>query len=898
MAGVINVITKKNLDGGVINVYGDASQYGGGNQYDVNMAWGKIFDKGYFNVAFDYYDQEALTASQRPDTACAADYEFDAQGHPVDRPALGQAKQCFNKFVDAFETPLNAQADGATFNGGNMILIPTAPGVTYPGTQQGNSDGHGNPVPAGFEREDRSGFPATFPYDNFSTPDFGKSDVVSPSRTYTLTGRAGIDLSADTTLYGDFLLNRRQSSQFGVFQLFPDIFAGMDNVPASLNFDPHTGTFPVGPVLLPIIPKPSFEGQSVDYYNLDAGLKGKLPEGPIFGGWDWDLHARDSRSDGTYTYSFVYNDRIAATDGLGAGPSTTTTAVCNQNQISISAHQKGGQCSTLGPNGIPWLDPNVLAGKLTPAEQAFLFGEEQGHTTYDEYDFEANMTGDLFSLPAGKVSAAIGADYRHSHLHDAPGFNELQNNLWGQESAGVTQGSDAVKEVFGEIEAPLVKGAPFMKSLDLQASARYTSYDLGGSNATWKVGLNWEITDWLRLRATEGTSFRAPALYELFLASQTGFLPQTSVDPCVNYQDSGNANLIKNCASVGVPVGYAGNGSSVSVTTSGGGGNLKSETSKATTFGFIFTPKFTDFSLAVDYTAISVNNEIFKFGSGNIAARCYDSANFPNSPFCSLLTRDEDASDPRFLQILTVNDSYVNVSTQNERAIDVTARWRHDFGIGRLEVDTQLTWDLQNTTQLFPGTPQPNYSGTTFAFKGPSFAGLTNVRFDHGPWTVLWTIQFIGEGSDRDQDLLGSTAPSTRYSSMCTNSTTGTLVAPCTTLLGLNGGTIKVAPVTVFEKNYVEFTSYHHLSIRRTWDTLQVTAGVQNVFNERPPGRFVRRVPQHRHRGAQRIRHGRPALLPDHQQEILTSQTPRDTRRGGGKHPAAPSFPQNGFQPI
>ena len=36
-------------------------------------------------------------------------------------------------------------------------------------------------------------------------------------------------------------------------------------------------------------------------------------------------------------------------------------------------------------------------------------------------------------------------------------------------------------------------------------------------------------------------------------------------------------------------------------------------------------------------------------------------------------------------------------------------------------------------------------------------------------------------------------------------------------------------------KSYVEFTSYHSLSLRRTWDTLQVTAGVQNLFNERPP---------------------------------------------------------------
>ena len=792
VAGVINVITKKNLDGGVINAFSDISQYGGGNQYDVNGGWGKVFDKGYFNLSFDYYDQERLKADQRPDTACASDNEFDAQGHPVDRPSTNpnEPKQCFNLFADAFETPDNAQRFGATFNGGTLILIPQVPGVNYPGTQQGNSDAFGNPIPAGFVREDRAGFPATYPYDNFSSKLYDNSDVLSAYKLFTVTGRAGIDLSADTTLYGDFLLNRRISSQNGDRQFFPDVFADMDNVPASLH--DNGVTFPVGPVLLPIMPAPFDTAQRVDYYNADVGLKGKLPDMPVLGGWDWDLHARDSHDAGTYSYLFIYNDRVNAIDGLGTPipghPSPTTTSVCNQNQITISSHAKGGQCSTLGPNGFPLLNSAELSGKLTPAEKAFLFGDEQGHTNFDEYEFQANITGDLLSLPAGKLSVALGADYRHSKIDDTPGPEELANNLWGQTSAGVTAGSDAVKEAYAEIEAPLVKGLPFMKSLDFQGSARYTSYDIGGSNSTWKVGLNWQLNDWLRIRGTEGTSFRAPELYELFLGNQTGFLPQGSVDPCINYQDSGNANLIKNCASVGVPVGYTGNGSSVQVTTGGGAGHLKAETSKATTFGFILTPTFTDFSLAVDYTDIVVNNEVQPFGAATIASQCYTSSNFPNNGFCGLLVRDEDPTSTRFLQILTVNSSYVNVATQTERAIDVTARWRHDFDLGRLEVNTQMTWDLENTTQTFAGVPTPNYSGTTFAFKGPSFVDLTNVRFDHGPWTVLWTIQMIGEGSDRD--LLGSQVNSTRYSSMCKNSTTGSLVAPCTTLLGLNGGTI------------------------------------------------------------------------------------------------------------
>ena len=43
------------------------------------------------------------------------------------------------------------------------------------------------------------------------------------------------------------------------------------------------------------------------------------------------------------------------------------------------------------------------------------------------------------------------------------------------------------------------------------------------------------MTDWFSIRGTYGTAFRAPALYELFLANQIGFSGQLGLDPCINY---------------------------------------------------------------------------------------------------------------------------------------------------------------------------------------------------------------------------------------------------------------------------------------------------------------------------------------------------------------------------
>src|SRR5262249_1710869 len=155
------------------------------------------------------------------------------------------------------------------------------------------------------------------------------------------------------------------------------------------------------------------------------------------------------------------------------------------------------------------------------------------------------------------------------------------------------------------------KGIPDIESLTAQLSGRYTDYDSYGSDSTYKLGLNWQIVPAFRIRATKGTSFRAPALYELFLGNQTGFNSQASVDPCVRWEDSSNQNIRDNCAAVGVPSDYNGvssvdinnnplSTSSALIITGGGAGVLKAETSDAFTVGLIWTPSFIDLQVALD----------------------------------------------------------------------------------------------------------------------------------------------------------------------------------------------------------------------------------------------------------------------------------------------------------
>src|SRR5262249_14741967 len=147
-------------------------------------------------------------------------------------------------------------------------------------------------------------------------------------------------------------------------------------------------------------------------------------------------------------------------------------------------------------------------------------------------------------------------------------------------------------------------------------------------NWTYKLMANWQVNDWVRLRSTYGTSYRAPALFEQFLANQVSGAFQVDIDPCVNVTDGlANGTITQrqadNCA---IDIGtdpHSGAGIQASVFNSGGIGRLKPETSKALTASIIFTPRFkglpdTDLALTIDYFDIKVIGEITQLGAKNI----------------------------------------------------------------------------------------------------------------------------------------------------------------------------------------------------------------------------------------------------------------------------------------
>jgi len=308
-----------------------------------------------------------------------------------------------------------------------------------------------------------------------------------------------------------------------------------------------------------------------------------------------------------------------------------------------------------------------------------------------------------------------------------------------------------VVEAFLEADIPLMSGRAGAENITLNLSIRGFDYKDGGSDLVWKSGLSWQINPILRLRSTVGTSFRAPALFEQYLGNQTGFLGQLAIDPCITWGESTNENIRRNCDAAGIPIDYAGVGSSALVISGGGVDNLEPETSKAFTAGFVFTPEFADITVAADYFDFTVSDQISQLGATSIIGGCYSGENFPNA-FCDLFTRAPGSDPAEPYNILEVLDSFVNVNKQRVRGVDLTVVWNHDFNFGTLGVEAQSTWTIENRQQLFDLDQTSGFDETDFAGQIGSPENVANIRsyWNKNDWRVTWFMQYVSETDSKD----------------------------------------------------------------------------------------------------------------------------------------------------
>ncbi|WP_156459601.1 TonB-dependent receptor domain-containing protein [Brevundimonas sp. Root1279] len=796
IAGVVNLITERSRDGGEMSAFASLPFESGGEQYNISGAWGKTFDRGYFNISADWYLQEQLRAGDRDYLTCSNQYVFEpgtrTRADRID-PRTGQP-QC------------NDVVWGQVFSYG---INPVTGGLlTRPGRFQFDYDGNlgqfipprpANPAIDALYPQAPPGFylvnydPASRAVVNASHPTFQPENTIIPeTERYTVFLEGAYELGGGVEAYAELLLNRRESRTDSYRQFWNYVYTSdfLDLYFGAPGFggDPLNGFSGLN-ILSPTPVTDHFDAsQKVDYTRLVLGVRGDI-SGGFMEGWHWDVYGQYSRSDGEYTSDVILDDAVNST--------SFKTESCVGTNLPIS----GRPCID-----VDFTRPGFLAGDLTPEERAFLFDVETGTTIYEQTYFEGSIAGNLWELPAGPLGLAVGFHVRRDEIVDTPGDVTLADNSWGLTGAGITAGKEDTKEIYAEFAIPLIVDQPYVKSLDLSLSGRYTDTDSSGDAGTYKVGLNWAMSDAIRIRATHGTSFRAPALFELYLADQTSFLGQRAIDPCINVGDrladgEISQELFNNCTSAAGPGGgvapdFAGGVSSAEITTGGGLGLLEPETSVATVIGVVLTPPDSNLSLALDYFEIKIEDEVTALGAPNVVNGCYTSDNFPTDPLCNQFTRDPS------LGVTEVRDQFINIAEQNNRGLDFTARWFHDFDWGTLTLDTQTTWTLENNQALFIEAPT-DFLGD---IGSPELVGNINLTVARGPWTAFWGFDWIGPQDDTQEYILANGSP----------------------FQVIDGRTTEV-------KAYAEFTGFHSVSLSYETDGWTLMGGFANVFDELPP---------------------------------------------------------------
>ena len=738
IAGVVNIITDRKVNGLTIDGGITEPEVGQGGTRRIALVGGYTGDRLKVSGSLEYYERENLTFGAEDYLKCQVDYLRTDANSPFGSadyidPVTGKDK-CYPTGVTGLSgvtvNTIGVQGRAGTAGGPGNPAFGSFTRLRY-------NPAAGGAIP-GFEGVNGGGPLGLSNRDTYNLDYFGNS-LVSPTKNYNAFLQASYDLHAlgDAQLYFEGLYTRRESSQPEWFQMIIDYWKGSPLIPSVLQYSNQAPSDQTGANRLGVrvfTSRTYTASQRVEYMRFGGGLRGSLP----FKNWTYDLFVGQSYNDGRYTLVQPITSRL-------------------QQAQDVVPNGAGGYACRDTSNGCvaaPPITGDLINGNVPRTFLDFVAPPVNGTTKFWETTVSAQATGALFALPAGNVSLAIGAEYRRQRIDDQPPIEQQTGQLYSYSTAGITQGSDAVKEVFGELEVPLLARRPFFHELTLNGSLRYTDYRSYGSGWTYKIGGVWAPASFVSFRGTYGTSYRAPALSEQFQAPTAGFLGQNT-DPCYQYfTRNPSTTVYKNCAAEGIPLNYGDGvpgsplGQSVQIFNTGGAATgLAAETSKNWTVGAVFEPplphRWGNFEFAADYFDIQVDNGVAQLAGGAILGQCYNDPSFKSGTLggqlCRLVTREGAGGTNPYRA--TVTSGYVNISTNKVRGLDLNMRYTLPIGPGSLRLNASATRYFEQASKTFPTDPLVDSNGQIYY---PKWSGTFDATYKIGQLSFRYGLDWVG----------------------------------------------------------------------------------------------------------------------------------------------------------
>ncbi|MBM5812210.1 MAG: TonB-dependent receptor [Gammaproteobacteria bacterium] len=782
IAGVINVITKKNFDGISLDSYWGQTEKGDGTRQHYALTMGASGERSNVTLSLSYATQDEIMAGDREISKVA---------------------------VFGCQTPPNSVLCGSSFPAYGRIFSGT------PSSQRTLIPGRPGTSPTDFTA-----------WTNAARYNFAPINYLQlPVQRYNLFVSGHMELNDAVEAYTKLTYVKRTSdNQIAEVPLTIGVSGPQwnwrpgANVTADNVFNPFDVNIPgIGFRMIALGPRENH--YDYDTYGLNAGLRGKFSIGERQFHWDvgWQ------RNDGQY-------------DNYGPGYVNLFNLA---NALGPSFRDEGGNlfCGTPGNvirgcvpfNLFGGPDLGLAAGVITAEQQRAMLNyvgytlvETAGNTTTNYY---ADISGELFGLPGGMAAFALGVEYRKDS-----GFNQPDTLVAsGGSSTNFTEptsGFTSVEEAYLELSLPLLADVAGAQELEFNAAVRYSDYRGGGkvgldwvdanldSDSTARIGLRWRPVDSLLIRANWGQTFRAPSVSDLYSGGGESF-PQAA-DPCNTTQwGSLDAAQKARCAAQGVPTGGAEQPTSQLRELVGGNPLLGPEKGENVTVGFVWTPTFVEnLDIVVDYWNIQLDDAQSSFGSQTILNRCILSGDLG---FCNFIERSGTGG------IEAVRATRFNAAAREVEGIDVGVRYgmtTERFGAFRFSWDT--TYTMSDETQSEAGEDWYDEIGIYNGEPHWEYRSIFTTNWTMGDFSTTWTMRYM---SKLEEDCwihyygIGDIDPeSSTYNPIMCN-------APTRTNIFDDTGT-----------NFLRERLYHDLQVAWTtpWEGV-LTVGARNLFGTEPP---------------------------------------------------------------
>jgi outer membrane receptor protein involved in Fe transport len=552
-----------------------------------------------------------------------------------------------------------------------------------------------------------------------------------------------------------------------------------------------------------------------DSFEMVVGAKGDLGYG-----WNYDVSAQYGKTESQqWNTGFVSYKNLQDSIDVVTDPTSPSGFSC-----------KSGNAGCV-PFNIYNLNP-AAPGQFNSGVLAYDGVNYVLLTQVEERVLTGSVAGDLGSIggqsPWAKdpIAVALGAEYRQEQGRVRPDYILSSGNALGLSGAvPPVSGAYNVTEGFGEVKIPIVQGVPFVEDLSLEGGYRYSSYSNAGATTTYKYGGSWQPIDDLKFRALWQRAVRAPNISELFTPQSIGL--DSATDPCQSSQHP-TGNLAALCQATGARAAQPStcNAGQCNVLI-GGNTNLKPEIADTKTFGLVFTPTFFDgFTATVDYYDIKVTNAIGTnqgspqgalnacyFPTGGITSVAAQAA----SPACRAIVRD--GTGGFITPTGYIGQLNANTALLHPTGVDVGLNYQTDLSSVGWNDAGSLAFNLNGTYQdswkQQGGSSQP--LGDCAGYYG-NFCGVPDPKYRFN-LRVNWT------------DASGDVLLSARWRYI------GSVKFDTDHCIGAAVGTCTVTPAN-FDAIDEMIPSVSYFDVTGVWNVregLSLTAGVQNVFNKKPP---------------------------------------------------------------